>query len=306
MIRTALALLLLTAPVGCDDPADDPAASDGEQATTRLAGIELPTPFTGTMEARHTVRKILQAKVTYTIAPGKIRREAADDTPLLRELPDAVSRNLSGVIVDLDGKSVVLYRQYVRDKYAVKLSLDDYEKYLAGQYPDDTPTRHGFSTHWLYFAPEDTRATVAAETSDVDGLACEHLTLTAPGTVAEADHCTRIVVDRRLLKLVEPGLPKQVTGFPCRVRIQQTATSPASQPAATADPPERDWVRAAVKLVDRATKVLTEAYVKLTEINPGPPPEAAFDLPEGFKVLPSLGEFTTRLAAEASGGGWDD
>lgn len=291
-------VLMVACVSGCDRDATKPPAATAPAtapAATRPFAVPVGTPFTGVIKASRHEGPLPVGEVTYTVGRDKIRREYLDRSDVVtRHL--ARTPPLSGVIADLPAGRVILYRTYLEERHFVEIPLDQYERDLRPP-------------------PGTSRATNQPDAVEVNGLRCDLLRVEPPPAGIEVSHCRAIIVDRRLLRLVEPDLPADVIGFPLAVRVNDTTTgvadmSEAAQDAGAALRPrpsrvERlagDALRATTRAATRAARAL-DVRTDVIEIAEGAPPADAFDPPPGFARCTDLAELNRKTTP--SGVGFD-
>ena len=127
--RAFVLLCLLGALVGagCDGAKSPAGPSSAAAASTVKASRDL---FEGVIKLKEQRDLMLNnSEITYTITKGKIRREAVPVAPLgkLADLGTAKA----GVICDVLGDKVVLYRSGLAGKFFVRMTLAEYRKQVA-------------------------------------------------------------------------------------------------------------------------------------------------------------------------------
>jgi hypothetical protein len=312
--RSALIALLLSGffvLAGCRR--QEPAGASPIASTSPVPAT-FPVPFHGVIKAGEQRDLMLSnAEITYTIGPGKIRRETVRTDPLSKLVdgkPDA-----AGIICDVPAGSVVIYRTGTPGKRFVRLPLAEYRKLIAeedltapetsaGQLPSFSVKPHleGYAGTFFRNTPQPIQTghfVNRPEVRTVNDLPCDLLTIQMGNVVLEVSHTQRIKVDRPLLELVELSLPAEVTGFPCLLRRlyvidvhQRALKEPTlSQKAA-------DWAA-------RVAEAVMKEKVELLQITDGVPYDSAFTLDESFTEVPSLDEFLRLFQPAPGRHDWD-
>jgi hypothetical protein len=286
---------------GCDGKRSSPASSSSPGPSTVNASRPL---FEGVIKVKEQRDLMLNSsEITYTIAKGRIRREAKPIAPLgrLAELGAAKA----GVICDVPNETVVLYRSGLAGKFFVRMALADYRKQVANSVSGltdvtmDLPgTRpllwRNVGTFFAYLPrPIPTgHARNLPEARTVGDRLCDLLTIADGDTAYEVCHCNTLAFDRPLLELVELALPAEVTGFPCQMRRLRTVSSPAVDPAQS-----KAW-QLLGKGADLAAKAAEKAMkyeIDLVSVTEGVPADASFSLDSSFVELGSWAEFSLRF-----------
>ncbi len=243
------------------------------------------------------------SEITYTIAKGKIRREAKPVAPLGR-LADLGTAK-AGVICDVPNNEVVLYRSGLAGKFFVRMTLEDYRKQVAESVNGLTDVRTDIpgtrplvwrhvGTFFAYLPrpiPDGLSQNVP-EARTVGDRLCDVLTVRDGNTTYEVCHSNTLNYDRPLLELVELALPAEVTWFPLHMRRLQAVDSPPVDPGQSeAWQLLKKGAGLAAEVAEKAMKYEID-FVSITEV---PPPDASFILDSSFSELDSWSEFSLRF-----------
>lgn len=292
---------------GCDG---DKSSVGSPSAPAPLAAESTGPFFEGVIKAKEQRDLLLNgSEITYTIAKGKIRREAIPIAPLgkLVELGKAKA----GIICDVSNGSVVLYRSGLAGKFFVRMPLAEYRALAAGSIiglPDvalDLPGtrpllwRH-IGTFFAYLPRPlpDALATNQPDARTVGGRTCDVLTIRHGETTYEVCHCTRLAFDRPLLELVELGFPAEVTGFPCQMRRLRTVSPP---PPDGSQSKAAQILRKGAEIAAQAAEKAMKYETELIGITEGTPDDSAFTLEGEYVELGSWDEFRLRFDPQHGG-----
>ena len=243
------------------------------------------------------------SEITYTIAKGKIRREAKPVAPLGR-LADLGTAK-AGVICDVPSQKIVLYRSGLAGKFFVRMTLAEYREQVAGSVHgltdvtmDLPPTRPLVWRHvgtFFAYLPRPIPAGLVQnlpEARTVGNRLCDVLTIRDGNTAYEVCHCNTLPFDRSLLELVELALPAEVTGFPCQMRRLRAVTSPPVDPAQS-----KAWqlLGKGASLVAKVAEKAMKYEIDLVSVTEGSPADSSFILDSSFSELGSWAEFSLRF-----------
>ena len=287
--------------VGCDG-GDSSAGSPPEPETSK--GKDFRPLFEGVIQVKEQRDLMLNSsEITYTIAKGKIRREAKPVAALGR-LADLGTAK-AGIICDIPNDKVVLYRSGLAGKFHVSMTLGEYRTLAANSVSglsdvaSDLPgTRplvfRNVGTFFAYLPrpiPPELMENIA-EHRTVGGRICDVLTIQDGNTAYEICHCNTIAFDRTLLELVELRLPAEVTGFPCQMRRLRAVGSPPVDPAQSAG-----WqlLKKGAGLAARAAENALKYEIELISVTEATPADSSFTLDSSYSELDSWSEFSLKF-----------
>jgi hypothetical protein len=310
--RAALLLLGFLVLIGCrrSETALPPGHAATEQgagaistASSATAPPKFSVPFHGVIKALERGDPLLglgDTEITYTIADGRIRREAVLIGPLSK-VPGS-RKEVGGIICDLRAGQVVLYRRNERASSFARMTLAEYRKLIEGQ--------HDVSDHvgtfflgiprpipggWAINQPDARTAT--------GGILCDRLMIQLPDATYEIWHSQQIKVAPSLLGWVELGIPPEVSGFPCFMRCVPLLKAPAAHPGVSEG---QKLMEKGTDWVIRAVEKVMKAQSELLQITEHMPADADFILDASFGELASLDELNRAFPPSAGrGGDWD-
>ncbi|HOX05162.1 MAG TPA: hypothetical protein PK280_02080 [Planctomycetota bacterium] len=210
----------------------------------------------------------------------------------------------AGVVVDVERKEALLYRNRDDDRHFVRLDLEAYRRLLGAHLTyEPLDTRHGFSTHFADLPRDRKLAAVNQEEAViVGGIICDHLAIVEDACFMTVDHSRQLKVDRGLLELTEAGMPSEVKWFPVKVvRAGRHQLGLAGQGApAKIDELMRQAEKGITDALNSASKALSRP-LRVAAIAPGKAEASAFTLPANLKEVASYEEFEKKWAeAEAA------
>jgi hypothetical protein len=252
----------------------------------------------------NSVGGLLTETIEYTIGQHQVKRE------LHQGGLNKLTKKLSGVVVDLNKKSVLLYQSDGTNKYYYKLSLDEYKAYILGDedIEKESIMYPGYGTVFLQIpkAPPYTSKNkpnsrkLANLTCDVLEIYFQYQSFTKNYYKLEVIHCPEIKVNRHLIELTEPNIPKEVTGFPCTYNLYLLTDK-------RTDSTRTQTSRSLRNLLDKATGLLSEIKQEIESIEKKTVPTSEFSLPESYIEVASIRELNGHFPGDDSGGrGGDD
>ena len=290
---------LLVGSIGCDSsPKDENASETREKENTGLSGSpSYKIPFEGIIRAKQWADSVLNsADLTYSLSENRIRREAVSRNPIDKILR---SDHIAGIICDMTRDEVLLYRTKDKEKYFVRMKQNGYRDKVKGIAYTTDMLKYGFGT--IFLGLPSKRVYLSKNESDavtVNGIKCDRFTINYGGlivTVIEADHSNSVEVNRELMKLVEPNLPDQVTGFPFRLRRAQLPRKVLEEDSSPKDKSD-EILMEGLKAIAKSVEKLLEAGMEISEVSENKLPHSVFRLSPDFIELQSFQELETKFS----------
>jgi hypothetical protein len=120
----------------------------------------------------------------------------------------------------------------------------------------------------------------------------------------EADHCQRVQAPRDLLELVEPNIPKSITGFPLRLRRVQTIRQLKEVDPQSEQRYKRLLAKAAKLASDGLEKAL-ESGLDVVKIETSVPDLSVFKLSTDYSEVPDMDAFEKEFYVPHNAPDWD-